>query len=45
MNVGDCYFILFDDEGSLKDVENWVKIIYILYFNRNIVFKKFFNIF
>lgn len=26
MNVGDCHLISFDDEGSSKDVENWVKM-------------------
>lgn len=24
MNVGDCHLISFDDEGSSKDVENWI---------------------
>lgn len=27
MNVGDCHLISFDDEGSSKDVENWICVL------------------
>lgn len=39
MNVGDCHLISFDDEGSSKDVENWVKTTHTSHLNRNIALK------